>query len=380
MNSYTRSVRSLLAFGLLVGVSGGHVLGEDETAWLILNTHPEPTPIELVGSLKINADGDMEATPVDPEICSGSPGDNGNDNGGETCEDVIVDPSNFLGEGLSQVTVLEGANVTFTWDSRGAYYCDGTGELSEWDDKVEMPPRSASLAASQRRISTSGLAREEPYEVGLECYNGPVSVEETVFITVQESTTDLPERCNSSERQAPPGWTQLTTGALSCSYSLQGSPQPGDDCREIEGVWPLPFMELQGSTRRLGLRSSDGEDYIAMAFTTEGLTASNSGRIGIETFTSLQSARKFVTISECPGDFNHDAIMDETGCSAARFTQNLNWGGNDTCQLEADKTYYLNILYTQSPLTDDPSTIEPNPSCVDGDERCGNIFSIRTFD
>lgn len=138
-------------------------------------------------------------------------------------------------------------------------------------------------------------------------------------------------------------------------------------------------MDVTGISLRLGVRNNRGRDFIAFAVTTEGLSSTATGTLAFNTTPSLQNSRKLVTISQCPGDFNRDAIMAETGCYRASNTQNLEWGGVNSirnCKLEANKTYYVNFVYTESDIGTPSSEIEPSPTCLNTDlSPCGNLVT-----
>ena len=138
-------------------------------------------------------------------------------------------------------------------------------------------------------------------------------------------------------------------------------------------------MQVIGISLRLGLRQMHDRDYMAIAFTTEGLSSTATGTLDVNVTPSLQSSRKLISISQCPGDFDRDAIEAETGCYRASDTQNVNWGGVDTdrnCILEADKTYYLNIVYTESDLGTSSQDLEPSPTCTNPNlNPCGNLLT-----
>jgi len=363
--------KSLLATSLITFAFSGFAQ-EEETRLLILETEPEATMIELMGSLRINADGNMVGTPVDPEACTGDPGD------GLTCEDVEVGASTFRVNGSTSTTVEEGQAVSFTWNSRGAWSCNAGGDLPNWN-ATGLLPRSADVPSSQRTVSTANLAEESPYQASLICSNGPVVRSESVSITVNPSDVELPDACSNPSRQMPSNWTQMTTGSLSCSYTQGGNQIGSADCRSYHGIWGGSFMDVTGISLRLGLRNNQARDFMAIAITTEGLSPTATGTLAFNTTPSLQNSRKLVTISQCPGDFDRDAIMAETGCYRSSNTQNLEWGGvNSTknCKLEANKTYFLNIVYTLDAVGTPSSELEPTATCSDpAFNPCGNLVT-----
>ncbi len=183
--------------------------------------------------------------------------------------------------------------------------------------------------------------------------------------------------CSEPARQPPPGWTRLSSGDLSCVMTQQGWDRDAD-CREFEGIWPTNFIDASNLSKHLGIRSDDGRDYMAIRISTQGLDSTHTGGIGVNISAWFKGRRKIMTISPCPGDFDQESNLEESGCYMESFTQNLRWGGVDSgqpCRLEADREYYWNILYTN----DDPGTpavdIQPNPDCVESSQPCGNLYA-----
>jgi len=355
----------------------------DETRWLILNTSPEPTLIELTGSLRINEDGDMEATPVDPAACTGDP------NSDLDCDDVEVASPTFRVNNSTSATVTDDSALQFSWNSQGAWSCDGGGDLPNWNAREGLPARSADATVGQRTLSASGLASETPYQATLTCSNGPVDIVESVSITINESGADLPEECSSPSRQPPAGWTRLTSGNQNCVWRSTGGFDTSKDCsfwtkqdqQENQiGIWNSGVLGTSGNTRRFALRSANAQDYIAIEFDTSGLSTTDWGQFNLNTATGLTSRKNIMSISKCPGDFNYDAIQAETGCIRSSYTGSLFWSGgspNVGCELEPGKTYYWNIIYTNTEPGPGVTgqNIEPEPDCAQSTTRCGHVFN-----
>jgi hypothetical protein len=72
-----------------------------------------------------------------------------------------------------------------------------------------------------------------------------------------------------------------------------------------------------------------------------------------------------MSISRCPGDFNEAAIEAEMG-EGCIGNDVVIWGGPDQqdtffiCGLEENTQYYLNFIFTNSPIGTSPSNIQPN--------------------
>jgi len=344
-------------------------------------------PINITGSMLLTPEGNVELTSAEPLICETEPEFD--------CGDVTVGPLHFRFEGTdnTSLTVTEGEPVTLRWHSRGSWECQAEG-LDGWENNA-LPPDSDRLAGTEtslRIIQTAGLASEDAYTLSLVCRNGPVESDEgvaqTLSLTVEEGFSPGPiEGCE--ERGPPRGWTRLSNGPLSCNYISGEGFDANSDCRFWQdtsdpedptkpgGIWPSPFLDTGGNTRRLAIGRESPEEYMAIEFNTVGLTPDRRGRITAESAGSgIVPTRVLATISTCPGDFNRDAILAETGCyqTFSSLTA-LRWGGaasGESCQLEPDTRYFLNLIPTDSPLGTATNSLESN--CPEG-SRCGSVVS-----
>ncbi len=195
-------------------------------------------------------------------------------------------------------------------------------------------------------------------------------------ITCQASRVDA---CRP-ERRPPTGWTQITTNC---------NPQrPELDCTRWgpKGLWNVGFPGGSGLTNRLSSGLGSSPQYLAIELRTFDQLSDAYGRIVMESAGPPIPRRpqQIVTISSCPGDFNEPAIMSDTGCygrPSAIFP--FRWQGPDAdppaaysseCVLQPDRTYYWNIIPSNSPLGTDPEALEVDPLCLEG-LRCGFIYS-----
>ncbi len=184
----------------------------------------------------------------------------------------------------------------------------------------------------------------------------------------------------SPDRRPPSGWTQITSN---CDPQNQA-----EDCTfwGPGGVWPVGFPGGSGLTRRLASGQGSIPQYLSIELRTFDALADAYGRIVQESAGAPIPAvpQTIVTISSCPGDFNEEAIMADTGCydrpSAIRA---FRWQGPDaeptgayasSCVLQPNRTYYWNIIPSNSPLGTAPEDLEVDPVCLDG-VRCGAIYS-----
>ena len=351
-----------------------------ESPTLILETEPEVTEILLQGSVIIDPEtGNLLATPTDPQACQGT---------GESCDDVEVAMQAFSVNNVSavpgqtpEVDVTQGNNAVFRWNSRGAWECEGFG-MTGWTGGNKLP----NSPGSGQSVSTGDLALGE-YDASIECRNGPVSASRgPVRINVVEangSPDPDPVQCDDPARQPPPGWTRLTSGNLSCRYDATSGQFVGD-CSSWTGIWPFEFPGGNGLPQRLIVNRQSPNEYLAIEFNSSGLGANEIMEIRRNTSTGISSTTSIATISTCPGDFDQESILDETGCyfRLPFLFEDIEIGGSQTtrsCRLESNQTYYLNILHTDAPAGTPANEIESNCGLGSNPNQwCGNIYNPTT--
>lgn len=369
MSSHTLSfVGTLLGVVLLSAASaseGGPELRVSESGSHEIRT------FALDGPLQILADGDV-AVSIEGPLCS-------NDGESEaSCPDVSVDKPAFsvAGASGSSTSISEGNSLSFEWSSEGAFRCEGIGSLPGWAGRESLPGHAFLATSAQRAVGTSELGRDAAYTAGLRCSNGAVTRDsDLVTVQINEITPPSPTSCEG--REAPAGWTRLTTGSLSCYY--QSGVVSSADCRFWEGIWPREFLSSAGQPHTVLTNRTGSKNYVALKFDTNGLTPTETGRLFFGSSpASIQEVSITATISQCPGDFN---VEQPNGCYFRQgiFESNFRWGGPATsrdCVLEPDKVYYLNLIHTLSPAGTRPAEFEPNPNCED--RLCGSMITPRT--
>lgn len=332
-------------------------------------------PIQMTGVVTVRPDGSIEVTTDQPLAC---------DTGGG-CDGANVQLQSFTS---SRTTAEAGQTIDFDWTSRGAWDCRAGGTLPGWTGRTGLPPNSANATTVQKRVNTADL---EPgsYTATLRCENGPnvQGPAVSVPITIADPPppeVGLPEFCANADRRPPSDWLRMNTNSQSCHWS--GSNWlSGSDCRHWDQVFAGPFVPGgTGQTIYMGPRISSARSFIALRFNSGQFAPNTRGEFIINTAPNMRSARKLVSISECPGDFNEAAILDTdnggTGCIISTVLDSLRWGGPDggrTCRLEPDTQYFFNIIFTDDRLGDGLTwdDIEPHPDCVGA--RCGNLFRNR---
>lgn len=184
----------------------------------------------------------------------------------------------------------------------------------------------------------------------------------------------------SPERLPPSGWTRIEDGCDPQGYA--------DGCTEWGpgGIWPVGFPGGSGLTRRLASGLGSIPQYLAIEIRTFDKLADGYGRIDMDSAGAPipNVPQQIMSISSCPGDFNEEAIMADTGCYGRFGTiYSITWQGPEAeptpayaseCVLEPNRTYYWNIIPSNSELGTDPEDLEIDPVCLEGG-RCGMIYS-----
>lgn len=344
-----------LFFCLLLLAGYFHPTFAQETPKLVLETSPTATEIELKDSVVLSADGSVTATPVDSSVCQST----------NSCEGVTVSVTGFdyVGTLSRAITVDEGETVELAWRSSGATSCEPVGDFPPWATKATLQSDSRDADVTQRTFSTADMASASTYELKLKCTNGSIQstigASSTLELTVNEVVAPSPTSCEG--RDPISGWTRLTTGTLSCLYGDSSA-----DCRTWSPtLWPNSFLETGTLTRKILTNRSDKQQYVAIEFSTQGMSSSADGRFN---FTSaggeIRQEPLIVTISKCPGDFNPD---QPSGCY---FTPSFNfkWRAPESsdsadCVLEPNSIYYLNMLSSNSGPGTLPNNIQPVEAC-----------------
>ncbi|MDZ7791295.1 MAG: hypothetical protein U5L08_12550 [Xanthomonadales bacterium] len=288
-------------------------------------------PLDGTVPLRVLGDGDISATAAEGFSCP---------TGGPSCEDVQVSLLTDDGGSFdaSPNPVALGSGVSFSWDSLGAWSCSGAGlPGTTWNGINPKRPRG------QQMVNTSSLTAGDSYTVELICSNGPVTDSRTLVLEVQEDTAPPPpEGCEGvGELSDYAEWTESTDLRFGTPPSWEGSFGNG-----------FP----KGNTFELKL---DKGEYAALRFTTPSyIGAASTGQINGETSASQSygPGQRLMSITPCPGQFN-PAEIDDSRCLIAQMNtgDQFKWVGAGhsqaqyRCELEPDTTYFLNILFSESP-------------------------------
>lgn len=324
---------------------------------------PDPPPllIPLDPAVPVDLDvgtGDLEATAEAGFVCASG------------CDEVDVslasaDEGFFRVNGGSAAQVDEGGSVRFDWRARGAWTCSGTLRDSAGAVVTGTSwPGSGKLPFGPETVVMS--VEPDTYSATITCSNGPENdTAGPLQVEVSPSDLDIPPECQGRQ----PG------GAAASNVCWKGNEQV--NCFSYDDV----FGEFPGSSNAVEFFQENGT-YTAMGFDTTGLTAtSGSWVFDLPQFDVGGQGPKLMTISECPGDFDRDAIQQEMGSFCYEQVQgltNLRWKRAGTtgarCELDLNTQYYLNILYSTDPEGTAPADLTWDCSGNATDD-CGNLMA-----
>jgi hypothetical protein len=350
--------QAVIATLLLTGSVG--VLAQSKTIELQTDAGLLPIPLDDNSGLDIGADGTIFTKAAPGFVCDQ----------GASCDDVAVSVANADGGALSisPSTVTQGNNFTVQWASRGAWECAGTGlDSTTWNSNNPKPP------SGSESVNTDNLTVGN-HLIELVCENGPVSDSRTVSLSVEEPSTDtggtegLPEVCNTvTMLDQYNDWSKAT------DILYPWGENETQTFPNIFNSWPGT-----GNSTLLGMRH---KQFVALSFTTGTLDSTSKGQISVElpsgSGSSIVGTNAFIaSISQCPGDIDpNSAALPEAGClkHIATLMDTYKWGGPGAgahCTLASNTKYYLNLVYTDSPV----GQLPPGSATCGGESRCGHKY------
>jgi hypothetical protein len=197
------------------------------------------------------------------------------------------------------------------------------------------------------------------------------------------STTDCPfNHCGVLGSQSPESISNITnTTPTVCSTQLpilDGNEDihPEDYSDVAAGNNTHIFPGVEGSAMSFGI---DSGKYVALEFNS-GLIPYLGARHGLVTPSNAQggipNGGTSYSISECPGDFS--THLNQRGCLKVGGLQQMRWSvgqpiapDSSFCNLELNKTYYMNFVHAANSPNYDIST------CSDPD--CGVLMTTVTI-
>jgi len=273
-------------------------------------------------------------------------------------------------------SVPEGAPVTFDWESRGAYACDGvirddTGQVvRNWAPAPDALPRGPLTIALVDNGGNSLPVGE--YSATVRCRNGgPDFASGPIGLSI--TGTNIPKECQGRQ-PLNEGGSGLMEIKVQCSLDSDLV-----NCTDYSSVFG-PFPGSNSAGKNL---FANRDEYWAMKIET-GSSISAPGGFWEFTEPQLQinaTGSRLLTLSKCPGDFDQQAIEQEMDgicyVKTGGFTSTIRWqrpGESGTaCVIEPDSTYYLNVLYTADPAGTPPN--ELTWSCGESSACANNIAS-----
>lgn len=300
--------------------------------------------------------GDMTAQVTNLEDCMGAP------------EPAI---NSFT---RSPSSIESGQSVTFNWSTEHVQSCAATAAST-------LPGWSGGNFSAQGPQTVVVNAAAGNYSAGLICQNASGDTVTAGPLNVTVTTGNGTPEC--TDRPPPAGLTRANNGRMATGT---GTPsKPAEFCSSCGRQWHTMFDHNFARGNEAWYYQESGR-YHALEFQTGPLPAGEKGQIALNesnnfaTFHGIKNGRRFMSISKCPGDF-HKAKL-EPGCfTASQGVHVFFWEGSANesvirCPLEPNTTYYLNIVYTDSPEND------PNPewSCTGQQpgssfRGCGNMMT-----
>lgn len=138
---------------------------------------------------------------------------------------------------------------------------------------------------------------------------------------------------------------EMTSGFSFLYGNSNPTERPFTGTTPWEDTFEMPFPKQSGIAKRLKLTR---DHYAVIALDTFDVAATG-GQIDTDNpqFNNYLTGSKLVSVSQCPGDFS---AQPSPGCRRRLGpVSNLIWSFDTRpfgCQLERDKQYYLNIIFT----------------------------------
>lgn len=354
-----QTFRSNLLVALVLALASATAFAQTERTIEVQTDEGQlDVPLDDGVPLRILTDGDISATAIQGFSCS---------SGGATCDDVQVSMSSTDG-GSFTVTpnpVTQGSNVSIGWSGTGAWECSGTGlPGTTWNNQNPKQP------SGQQSVGTGSLTAGTSYDVEVTCSNGPVTDSRTLSLLVEEDTIPDPEGCEGvPELSDFPGWSLATDVGY------------GDETL-VPTTWDNVFANTfpEGGQVLFELRKNR---YVAMQFATpSSLSSTNAGFLASEPSAAGASGPgpRMMSVTQCPGVFDPqhmedpDCLKGNIGAST-RFDwvgPNHPWSEFDgICELEAGKTYFWNIIFSDSTV----GTMPPEQAdCESPSDTACNLY------
>lgn len=229
-------------------------------------------------------------------------------------------------------TINQFEQVTFTWTSTNADTCTTSGGNVGWANLGDVGPSGSralrmNLLTPDPFILTCNSATQEPASSSL-------------VITVVDPN-------------APPAPPPPLPGPNANCPASEASGGDIDTWSDFWGGQAFPNQDIVQKDDRIGRN-----EYLALEFNTGTFNG-----FGVVKTIQFSDGNRNVAISECPGVFLQDV---PAACFQRQANgQSLFWStdGSQGCNLENDKTYYLNITYVDVNNESTSSSFCASTSC-----------------
>ncbi len=241
----------------------------------------------------------------------------------------------------SPTSITSGGNVTLTWvlanDAVSCVKTTTSGSTGNWSGTIT----GSQVTNGSHSQLISNITSNSTYRLQCTNSNGS-SLLKTASVNIATSAS-----CTS---QPPPPSPIIEDTTILSSGGGPGQSYNGTYIGMFPGsgatAWP-------GSSAQSLSLTIHRDEYVAAQFNSGN--TDYTGNLVLVPVTGDEGPASFGTtwvISECPGDFN-----THLGQSACKSTSTLRWStegtdGSARCQLDKNKTYYLNIIHSWNTASD----------------------------
>ena len=298
---------------------------------IITNANNHQIPLRAGSSVQIDVEGNLLA---ECALTSGTCTQLSNGAGGN-----VNAPTAALTRTDTNTDVVTGESVSLSWTSSSATVCAGTatGPTTAW-------PGPRQVSGSE----TIGFNTAGDYVFSLTCFNtNGGSTVQTVPVTVVQAPV-IPSGCDiqsDSPWFQPTGLSRVTQEFTEAFDAPDGDPKPVYP----QGLgFPIPIGANKGSYLSV--------PFVALANTQVRLTWDTAQANGPQGYSSPRPAdAMFIGISPCAGDLRPtDGLSEDRflrqGCRRVAGLDSMYYSSTTApvnpatiCQLEAGKTYFMNI-------------------------------------
>jgi len=265
------------------------------------------------------------------------------------------------------ISIEQGDSIRFDWSVRGGWSCfaDGLPGSGNWEGGIEKAYRTyGDTVQDDSVVATSNVAvSADAYPASLTCTQGGKEVSEIIYTTVTEPTDTTPPP-NEEFCADRPSLSEETSLVRTRDVLMNNSEEDGFIYSGVFG-WEFPGFNSPQKDFRL-----EPGSYASIQFTTPS-DLSGAGKWTFNELTGTAGGSRLVAISPCEGDFRPQdlpshCVLHRTTDQQFRWTTSPDDQANG-CLIEPNKTYFLNIIYSE----DQPGTWPVGWDCPSAN-RCGH--------